>query len=169
MKKIADHIQNFISEYNNSEYIHWYLISLDIIESELFKEKPAPRKKSILKYKCNINFTNKALDFINVARILCSKEIIDSHPDFVEQVDIPMIMCTLTHSNIFRNHAFVKDLNIQSFVENPNTVPCVCSKFDPRYIDKSHQHILTGDLKTVSNARLKNFFLKVLNIDNLLI
>ena len=101
MKKIADHIQNFISEYNNSEYIQWYLISLDTIESELFKEKSAPRKKSILKYKYDINFTNKALDFIDVARMLCIKEIIDSHPDFIEQVDIPVIVCTLTHSNIY--------------------------------------------------------------------
>ena len=34
--------------------------------------------------------------FANVARILCSKEIFDSCPDFVEQDDIPMIIFTLS-------------------------------------------------------------------------
>ena len=77
-----------------------------------------------------LKFTNKALDFLNVARILRSKEIIDSCPGFVEKGDIPMLIYTLTQSiryNIFNYHAFVKDLNIRSFVENPNTVPCACN------------------------------------------
>ena len=73
-----------------------------------------PRKKSIQKYKSNINFTNKALDFINVAKVLRSKGNIDSRPDLVEQDDILMVIYTLTQSirsNIFNYHAFVKDLS----------------------------------------------------------
>ena len=49
-----------------------------------------------MKYKFNIKFTNKALNFINVARILLSKEIIDSCRDFVEQDDIHKVIYTLT-------------------------------------------------------------------------
>ena len=40
------------------------------------------KKRAIAKHKCNIKFTKKALDFINVTKILDSKEIIDSCPDF---------------------------------------------------------------------------------------
>ena len=52
-----------------------------------------------------------------------------------------MIIYTLTQSiksNIFNYHGFVKDMNITSFVENPNIVPCAYSKFDPKYIGKNH-------------------------------
>ena len=74
----------------------WYLISLDITDCRLYIEKPVLRKKSIPKNKYNIKFTNRVLDFINVAGILRMKEIIDSRPDFIEQDDIPMVIYTLT-------------------------------------------------------------------------
>ena len=47
LKKVANQIQDFLSELANSEFIQWYLISMDIIESKLYTEKPASRKKSI--------------------------------------------------------------------------------------------------------------------------
>ena len=113
------------------------------------------------------------MDFINVARILRSKEIIDRRPDFVEQDDILIVIYTFTQSirsNIFNYHVPVKDLNITYFVENSKTVPYACSKFIPKYIDKNHQHILAGDLGLISNAKLKKkMFPKALNTENLLI
>ena len=83
VEKIADHIQDFNSEHNKSEYIQWY--PLDITESTFYTEKPVPRKKPILKCKCNINFKNKVLNFVNLSRLLRSEEIIDSGTDFVKQ------------------------------------------------------------------------------------
>lgn len=44
---------------------------------------------SISKLKWNINFTNEAMDFINVARIWRSKEFINS--GFVVEYDILMV------------------------------------------------------------------------------
>ena len=41
---------------------------------------------------------NKSLDFINVSRILHSKNIIDGQLDFVEQGDILLVIYTLTQS-----------------------------------------------------------------------
>ena len=69
-------------------------MSLDTVESTINTEKQAPRKWSISKYKCNINFTNKAFNFINVVRILYSTEIIDSPPGYIGQDDIPMAIYT---------------------------------------------------------------------------
>ena len=134
LKKTADHIQDLTSENNNSEYIQWYLIWLDIIELKLYTEKPVPRQKSIPKYKSDIDFTNKVLD-----RILQSRKIINSPPDFIEQDNNLMAIYTLTQFlrfNIFNYHIFVKNLNITSSVETPNTVPCQCSIFHPKCIDK---------------------------------
>ena len=77
-------------------------------------------------------------------------EIIYIRPDFVEQDDIPMeiyILTTSIRSKIFNYHAFIKDLNNAFFVENRNTIPCSCINFDPKYIDKNHQHLLSGILE----------------------
>ena len=90
------------------------------------------KKKSIPKYKCNVNFIDKPLDFINTSRILCSKKIIDSCLDIFEQDDIPLVIYTLSQaiSNIFDYYKFAKDLNIIFFIENPNTAPCSIHKLD---------------------------------------
>ena len=78
------------------------------------------------------------MDFISAAMILRSKDIIGICRDFVEQDDTPMLIDSFIQSirsNTFSCHTFVKELNITSFVENPNNVPCACSSFDPKYID----------------------------------
>ena len=78
-------------------------------------EKPAKRKKSIPKDKCEVDFTDKLSNFINFR-----KEIIDSRLNFVEQNDISMRIYIFTQSlrsNTFKYHAFVKYRNIWSFVE----------------------------------------------------
>ena len=54
------------------------------------------------KYKCNINLTNKALDFINLTEILRSKEVvIHSCPAFLEQDYIPTIY-TFTLYSVYK-------------------------------------------------------------------
>ena len=58
-------------------------------------------------------------------------------------------------SKIFNYQAFVKDLDITSFVENLYIVPCTYSNFNTKDIDKNHQHILTGDLGITFNVELK--------------
>ena len=97
-----------------------------------FVRKQQLQKKSIPKYKCNVNFIYKALDFINTSRILCRKKIIDSCLDIFEQDDIPLIVYTLSQaiSNIFHYYKFAKDLNIIFFIENSNTAPCSIHKLD---------------------------------------
>ena len=94
-----------------------------------FVRKQQLQKKSVPKYKCNVNFIYKALNFINTSRVLCSEEIIDSCLNIFEQDDIPLIIYALSQaiSNIFDYHTFAKDLNI-FFIENPNTAPCSIHK-----------------------------------------
>ena len=78
-------------------------------------EKPAKRKKSIPKDKCEVDFINKFSNFINFR-----KEIIDSRLNFAEQNNISMRIYIFTQSlrwNTFNHHAFVKYRNISSFVE----------------------------------------------------
>lgn len=64
--------------------------------------------------KCNMNFTNKALNFVNVDGILHSKEII-RRPDFIKQGDIPMVIYAVTaaiRSTISFYYILDKDFNV---------------------------------------------------------
>ena len=82
-------------------------MALDIIETQLFKEPEEIMKKSIPKYRCNLIFKSKAFDFINLLKILRSKEVCDNLPsDFdisdISDISIPLLdRPFLTISNLY--------------------------------------------------------------------
>ena len=68
-KRIADHINDFLNNHGSEFlYMQWYLMALDIIECKLFKEPKLIKKRNHPKYKLNITFSNKALDFISLSK-----------------------------------------------------------------------------------------------------
>ena len=71
LKQIADHINDFLNDQSSQFfYNQWYLMTLDVIETKLFKEPKEVIKKSIPKYRFNLAFKGKAFDFINLPKIL---------------------------------------------------------------------------------------------------
>ena len=66
-------------------------MALDIIETKLFKESKEIIKKSIPKFRCNLSFKSKAFDFINLPKILMSKEVCDNLPSNFNISDIPIL------------------------------------------------------------------------------
>ena len=50
-------------------------MALDIIETKLFKEPKEIIKKSIPKCRCSLTFKSKAFEFINLPKIVRSKEV----------------------------------------------------------------------------------------------
>ena len=70
-------------------------MALDIIEIKLFKEPKEIVKKPIPKYRCNLTFKSKAFDFINLYKILRSKEVCDKLPSNFDISDIPMVVYNL--------------------------------------------------------------------------
>ena len=162
LKIVADYINDFIADQDeNFLHIQWYIIALDIIESKLYKPPPEIMKKSVPKYKVNVNFSSKALDFINLTRILRSKASQDHLPAYVSKNDIPMVIYSLSkpiRSQLFNYHKFVSELALESFVNNMESVPCYCSNFNPSFVDQHHKHILTGDLNILGNIKLIDLF-----------
>ena len=51
----------------------WYKMALDIIETRLYNSPP-PKKKKEIKYKVTIPSVSKAMDFINLPKLLRSHE-----------------------------------------------------------------------------------------------
>ena len=85
-------------------------MALDIIETNLFKEPKEIIKKSIPRYRCNLTFKSNAFDFINLPKILRSKEVCDNLPSNLDVFDIPMVVYILIlsiASTLFNYKQFV--------------------------------------------------------------
>ena len=167
-KKHLKLIANYINDYLNTKdsnflYLPWYLMALDIIECKLFKELPVISKRPLPKYRCNISFCNKALDFINLPQILRSDDVLKNCPSYLDQSDLPMIVYTLNkpiRSKIFNYHKFVQELDIDKFVNDNTSIPCCCNEFDPSLVDSHHKHIITGNLNIINNNKLRKLISK---------
>ena len=102
-------------------------MALDIIETKLFKESKEIIKKSIPKFRCNLSFKSKAFDFINLPKILMSKEVCDNLPSNFNISDIPMVVYNLNPSirlTLFNYKQFVLRLNTDEFLKDPNSITC---------------------------------------------
>ena len=60
-------------------------MALDIIETRLYKSPPPKKKKEIPKYKVTIPFVSKAMDFINLPKLLRSHESHSNMPPVMEE------------------------------------------------------------------------------------
>ena len=164
LKLLADYINDFMN--NNSSdflYLAWYLMALDIIECKLFIEPPKITKRPNPKYRCNITFCNKALDFINLPKILRSNEVLQSGSCNIDESEIPMVVYSLNkpiRSKIFNYHQFVRDLDLTRFTEDNNSIHCYCNEFDGSFTNPHHGHIITDDLGIVNNTKLRKLLSK---------
>ena len=96
-------------------------MALDIIKTKLFKEPKEIIKKSIPKYRCNLTFKSKSFDFINLPKILRSKEVCDNLPSYFDISDIPMVVSNLNpslRSTLFNYKQLVLHLNIDEFLKD---------------------------------------------------
>ena len=164
LKSVADYISDFLSQQDSSYlFSTWYSMALDIIESKLFVEPVYSIKKTLPKYKLNMTFVNKALDYINLPSILRQPEIINNCPFNINEKDIPMVVYSLSQpvrSKIFNYHTFVNNLNLNEFVNNKDTIRCCCHEFDQSFTNDHHGHIVTGDLRIVKNNKLRKIISK---------
>ena len=137
-------------------------MGLDFIETKLFKESKEIIKKSIPKYRCNLTFKSKAFDFINLPKILRSKEVCDNLPSNFDISDIPMVVYDLNPSIrliLFNYKPFVFHLNIDEFLKDPTSFKCCCNKYDNPFINNHYDHI-TGTRDIVNNERLRQLIFK---------
>ena len=150
LKQITNHINDFLKDQNSQIfYNQWYLMALDIIETKLFNEPKEILKKSIPKYRCNSTFKSKAFYFINLSKILRSKEVCDNLLSNFDISDIPMVVYNLNPSNrwtLFNYKQLVLHLSIDEFLIDPNSIKCCCNKYDHSFINNHYGHIITGNL-----------------------
>ena len=166
LKTIAEHIHNLlcISDEETLLYSTWLRMALDIIETKIYRPPPQKVEKKLPKYRVNIPFINKAMDFINLAKLLRSNELASNMPPVMQSEDIPMVVYSLTEttrSKLLNYKKFVgKELDLEVFSNNESSIPCKCSSYPDEFVDANRGHILTGNLQIIKNNKLRKLFCK---------
>jgi len=166
LKTIAEHIHNLlcISDEETLLYSTWLRMALDIIETKIYRPPPQKVEKKLPKYLVSIPFINKAMDFINLAKLLRSNELASNMPPVMQSEDIPMVVYSLTEttrSKLLNYKKFVgKELDLEVFSNNESSIPCKCSSYPDEFVDANRGHILTGNLQIIKNNKLRKLFCK---------
>lgn len=164
LKEIAFHIleRDKFTFYENR--YQWYHYILDIIDTKFLKSstvtKNCPPKNVV-----SIRFVNKGLDELHINDIFHVPEVISLLPEELQKEEnVPS--CTMKLDTPIRNKILnyretVSSLNIMvdedvSFVHNLPTCDCQNSE----YCDPHHKHIVSGDLRIVSNEKLRKLLSK---------
>ena len=163
LKGLAGYITNSVLDEEMELYSIWFKMTLDIIETKIYKPPPVKPKRKIPKYRISIPFVNKAMDFINLPQIIRSKEAKDSMPSILNDDDIPMVVYSLSQpirSRILNYKNFVSELDLDGFNENKDSIKCHCSQYDNKFLNNDRKHILTGNLQIIKNNKLRKIFSK---------
>ena len=159
---LFDKITSFLSEKHDSyPFSQFFLAALDIIKSKI-GNPPIPSKstKKPPSNICRITFANKAVDFINIHKILKDNNILQALPVNLRN-DPPMVVYNLTstiRSKIFNYKNFVQSLDVDNFLRDDTILPCDCD--NSAFKDVHHGHIVSGNLDIVTNATLRKLISK---------
>ena len=166
LKEIAFSILERTGTYSFfEERFQWYDYILDIIDTKFWKDPPEVKRKPAPKNVITINFVNKGIDDIRLNKILKSDEVIALLPsDLKGEEDIPIATMKLSppiRNKILNYRETVSSLDVVvddevSFVRNLQSCECEHSEF----CDPHHKHVITGDLRVVSNPKLRKLLTK---------
>ena len=142
-------------------YTQYFEAALDIVKSKIGRPLiTSSAKKSPPSNCCHIKFSNKAHDFINIHKILKNKEVLNSLPSHLVK-DSPTVVYQLSdtvRSKLFNYKKFVQDIDVDSFIDNPDILPCDCDHSP--FVNHDHGHIISGNLNIVSDHNLRKLISK---------
>ena len=97
----------------------------------------------------------------NIPSILKDNTLKQTLPSIPSTFEVPMVTYNLQEpisSKIFNYNHFVKSIDVQQFLIDDTILPCECT--NSPYHDPHHKHIITGDLRIISNNKLRKLFTK---------
>ena len=116
---------------------------------------PAENTKHLMK----IKFLNKAIDAINLPALLRSTSVTNKIPVYFRDKEPPIVSYEYTStvaSKLFNFSPALSNLNVSEYFSNPQTCQCKESKF----CYEPHGHVITGDLRVIENAKLRELVAK---------
>ena len=160
-KKLGEVINDFLlNKHDSFLFSHYFLAALDIISARICKPSPCRKSKPMPKHRCNITFSNKGIDFVNLPQILNDADIVNLLPHPFNR-EAPMVVYNLVkpiRSKIFNYKQVIQNLDVDAFLADPTILPCSCA--NSPFVDGHHGHIITGDLKIVQNNKLRKLLCK---------
>ena len=94
------------------------------------------------------------MDMIALPKILNSKRVKDTVPNFLKNREPPLVSFTYTKTisgKIFNHNKTVEELNVDLGTEN---ISCNCSCSE--YLYEPAGHVVTGDLTIIRDAKLRS-------------
>ena len=137
----------------------------DIIDTKFLKPEVVVERKPAPKNVVVVEFVNKGLDDIHLSKIFRTPEVTSLLPEPLRaDEEIPVSTMKLNppiRSKILNYKETVSSLNILvdeevSFVENLPSCECTSSEF----CDPHHKHIISGDLRIITNQKLRKLISK---------
>ena len=104
-----------------------------------------------------IPFINKGIDFIDLPSIFQDKSVIQSILTYFQNSEPPIICYKYNkpiRNTIFNFNKLVSDIDIHA-----NT-PKSCNCIDSKYVYQPAGHIVTGNLKIISDSRIRKIVSK---------
>ena len=99
---------------------------------------------------------------INLSSILNSSSVTDAIPSSInKKFTAPTVLYSLTEpisTKIFNFNKFVSSLDLPAFVKDNTILPCNCK--DSPFKDDHHGHIISGDLRIITDNKLRKIFSK---------
>ena len=111
------------------------------------------------KHFMKIKFFNKAVDAINFPALLRSTSVTNTIPAYFRDKEPPIVSYEYTStvaSKLFNFARALSNLNVSEDFSNPQTCQCKESKF----CYEPHGHVITGDLRVIENAKLRELVAK---------
>ena len=138
--------------------LRWYELILDIINSKFYIEKEIKPSKKAPKYILPLKFKNKGLDAINLSKILHRDHLVNLLPETLQsEENFPSVVYSLEstiRNKIFNYKQTVADIDIDDRAKYNNTLSnCDCKT--SKFCDSTHKHIITGDLRIITNTKLR--------------
>ena len=104
-----------------------------------------------------IQFVNRGSEFINLPSIFKDKSVISSIPTYFENKESPVICYKYNKTiriTVFNYNKLVTELDIE------NSIPDSCDCKDSKYCYQPVGHIVTGDLKIITDSIIRSIICK---------
>ena len=162
LKRLGDKVTDIISSQPlDFPYSQWYSVILDILDCRLSKPQSPKKKRPPKSNFVRVHFCNKEVKAVNLSSILQHREVLESVPSIAKSFKIPTVVYILdppTGSKILNFNKFVSSLDVDSFLQDPTSIPCSCE--NSAFVDSHHGHVISGDLRIIKNNRLRKLFAK---------
>ena len=157
LKGVASFIMQNNVQYDIPQMEQCCFYIMDIIDSKFYKPHTKKHRKGP-KFKCLIEFHNKAVETIRLNSIFRLPEVIHLLPsEMRKEDDIPMVTYNLSatvRSKIFNYKKTVEELHInEETTSQAYSNLCQCS--NSAFCGPNHGHIITGDLRLIENSKLR--------------